>query len=111
MTDWVTVVDAAIQRPSDAGTLTIESDRYGLEPLYVVRTADRLFFSKQLSTLLDRDVAPRRLDRTALAEALAFGAPFGRRTLIEGIETFPPATRMVIDPAARRVDSTRTWDP
>jgi asparagine synthase (glutamine-hydrolysing) len=50
-----------------------------------------------------------KLNLDALADALAFAAPLGNSTLIEGIEVLPPAAYLVVDERAKTVKLTRYW--
>lgn len=92
-------------------SLTVYNDRYGQLAFFVARGERTLFFSTRIGPLLERGVVPRRLDRSALATAMASGAPFDHRTLIEGITSYPAGTRTTIDLASRRVEEAREWDP
>jgi asparagine synthase (glutamine-hydrolysing) len=92
-------------------TLTIWNDRYGHLLLFIARDGDRWLLSLRLRPLLERGLVPRRLDLDALADVLAFHAPMGDRTLVAGVTTMLPATRLTFDLANRTATHLRQWEP
>lgn len=70
--------------------LFLARDRAGEKPLYF-RTAPGLFaFASEVKALLADPDCPRRVDRDALNEYLAFGYATGQRTVWHGIDRLLP---------------------
>ncbi|MFT5432917.1 MAG: hypothetical protein ACI9OJ_003621, partial [Myxococcota bacterium] len=95
----------------DKQRLSIFNDRYGQLPLFMVRQPDAVLFSTRVETMLTRELVPRRLNRSAFADLLAFDTPLERRTLVDGIEGYPAGTQTTIKLATREIKETRQWDP
>jgi hypothetical protein len=91
--------------------LTVFNDRYGQQPFFVARCGERFVMSTRIATLLDSGRVPRSLSRSALADVLVFDVPLERRTLVEGIESIPAATRLRFDLASRTLDEKQQWNP
>jgi asparagine synthetase B (glutamine-hydrolysing) len=83
------------------------SDRHGLAPLYVSRRNGGLACATKLLPLARSGVVERRLDPAAVVEFFTFEHVLGERTLLEGIEVFPPAT--LLEHGADRTRSTKYW--
>lgn len=68
--------------------LLAQSDRYAFSPLYYSATADELWISPSIPTLLREGVQPE-LDDVSLAILAHFGNLIGQRTLFRNIKAFP----------------------
>ena len=81
-------------------------DRAGEKPLFVWQANGRVTFASELKAILMLPDAPRRIDRAALEQYLAWGYIPGDMCILEGVRKLPAGTAMSID-----VDSgaTRTW--
>ncbi len=94
-----------------AQTLTLVNDRYGLLPVFIARSGEALVLSTTIAAILARGLVPRSLDLAALADLLAFDAPFGRRTPISHVTSLPAGTRVDLDLVAKTLVERRHWDP
>ena len=93
----------------DGSTLTAETDRYALVPIFWHATGSRLLVSTSLPALV-RAGAPAALDRDALATFAALGVFLGETTPFAGIRTVPPDGVLVWD-GAPDVTGRRTGGP
>jgi asparagine synthase (glutamine-hydrolysing) len=93
-----------------AGELFLARDRFGVKPLYLARTRDRVVFGSEAKAILAYSGVAGRLSMPALMEYLTFQNVLGERTLFDGISMMPPGTaiRMTIDGGTRR---RRYFDP
>jgi asparagine synthase (glutamine-hydrolysing) len=92
-------------------TLTVQSDRYGLAPLFQTSSGGILYLSNRIRALLERGVVAGQLDPAALADLLAFNVPLGTKTLVRDVRSLGPATRLTIDLLRPRVLEERRWQP
>jgi len=94
-----------------AGAVHLATDKAGSRPLYYVAggdgAADGVAFSSELGPLVAERAAPT-LDARAVGALLLFGGVLGERTLVEGIASLPPATRVTVDD---EVSVERYWEP
>ena len=86
--------------------LWLARDRAGEKPLFVWQKNGRVTFASELKAILLLPDAPRRIDRAALEQYLAWGYVPGDMCILEGVRKLPAGSAMTID-----VDSgaTRTW--
>lgn len=87
----------------DGEQLTVETDRYGLYPLFVHVDRREIMVSPSIPQLLDRG-APRDLDFDALAVFLHIGFFLRDETPFRGIRALPPGGRLVWTRDALTVD-------
>ena len=78
--------------------LLLARDRFGKKPLYWHQHGQRVFFGSEIKALLAAGVVAE-MEPQNLPEFLALGYVPGPRTLFKGIESFPPASFVVIDQA------------
>lgn len=86
----------------------IANDRYGLRPHYWTMHEGSLLVAPTVRALLAAAGARHRIDKEALAQFFAFDNPTGNRTLVEGIEVFPPGVSATLGSGALRCK--RYWD-
>ncbi|MGC4094746.1 MAG: asparagine synthase-related protein [Polyangiaceae bacterium] len=92
--------------------VTLLTDRHGQLPVFVAQAANaHVYVAPRLSPLLARQVVLGKIDLDGLAEALAFGAPFEAKTLVEGVQVLPGAATCSIDLARSAVRIDRYWSP
>jgi asparagine synthase (glutamine-hydrolysing) len=95
----------------DSGRVVLARDRFGIKPLYLSETADRLRFASSLPALLAAGDVDRSIDRVALAHYMSFHAVVpAPRTIINGVRKLPAATLRVIEPDGTSRDH-RYWQP
>jgi asparagine synthase (glutamine-hydrolysing) len=85
--------------------LFLARDRFGIKPLFLHRTADRLAFASELGALLAAGIPrDRRLDRLELLHYLSqkYVSPGG--SILEGVRSLPPATVLQVGP-----EGTEEW--
>lgn len=89
-----------------AGVVHLATDKAGSRPLYYA-AADGIRFASELTPLLEFVDDPE-LDDRAIGDLLVAGGVLGDRTLVEGIDSLPPATHLVYDGT---VATERYWEP
>jgi asparagine synthase (glutamine-hydrolysing) len=73
------------------GELSLARDRFGVKPLLWHRSEGGVAFASELSAFHAAAIPPRpRLDQEALEAFWQWGSVPAPRTLVQGIETFPP---------------------
>jgi len=72
-------------------TLTVLNDRFGLNPLYYSREAERLVASTIVQGVIALRSKPPSLDPVSFLDFLAYGHLLGERTLLKDIALLPPA--------------------
>ncbi len=87
--------------------LTLVNDRYGLRPLYGLRTAQGFAYAGEAKALLCIPDLSIEIDPLAVKEWFSFGYLLGQRTWIRRIEMVPPATIMRV--SCDGVVSERYW--
>ena len=83
--------------------LVIVTDFLGMKPLYMQRKPGVLRLASETKAFAG---AP---DLAAWGAFIAFGHTIGARTLMSGVERVPPASVLVYDPAADRLEITCHW--
>ncbi|RPI17154.1 MAG: amidotransferase 1, exosortase A system-associated, partial [Lysobacterales bacterium] len=92
-------------------TLFMARDRLGKKPLYYTLTADgRLLFASELKSLLEEPTLPRRLDRRAVEEYLAFGYVPDPRSILEGVHKLAPGHSLVWTRGQAAARPRKYWD-
>ena len=89
-----------------AGAVHLATDKTGSRPLYYA-VGDGVAFASELGPLVDELVDPT-LDARSVGDLLLFGGVLGERTLVEGVGSLPPATRLTVDGS---VSTERYWRP
>ncbi|WP_436930365.1 hypothetical protein [Halosimplex halobium] len=100
-----------------AGAVHLATDRAGTRPLYYAvddrgevnddTDAPAVTFASELGPLVTERAEPA-LDARAVSDLLLFGGVVGERTLVEGVGSLPPATRVTVDDG---VSTERYWEP
>jgi asparagine synthase (glutamine-hydrolysing) len=86
--------------------LILARDRFGQKPLYYTRlSGGGLAFASEVKALLKVPGVRVAIDGAALHEHLGLGYAVAPRTLFQGIEKLPPATRMIFEGGEVRIDS------
>lgn len=89
-----------------ADAVHLATDKAGSRPLYYA-LGDGVAFASELGPLVDELIDPT-LDPRSVGDLLLFGGVLGERTLLEGVGSLPPATRLTVDDA---VSTERYWEP
>lgn len=92
-------------------SLFLARDRYGIKPVYWIRSGDQFLFGSEQKAVLANSGIRRSLDKSALVEYFTFQNIFTDRTLLDGISILPPATILELDMSSGgRISTTRYWD-
>lgn len=86
-----------IQYDKETGKLTIESDLFGMTPLYYTLTDEGLYFASQMKALLL--LKEFDIDWHGIADFLAFGFHFGEKTWFKGISCLDANSILTYDGA------------
>ena len=94
----------------DSGRLILARDRFGIKPLYLAETPERLRFASTLPALLAGGDVDTGIDPMALHHYLQWHAVVpAPLTILRGVRKLPPATIAVFEADGRRRDETY-WD-
>lgn len=75
------------------GTTTLFNDRYAMHRIYYHESKDAFYFAAEAKAILAVRPDLRRMDPRGLGEFVSCGAVLENRTLFEGIQVLPPASR------------------
>ena len=92
-------------------TLSLCSDRFGLQPLYSASRGRRLYFSTRVTTLLRRGVIDCELDFAAMSEIVACNTPIDQRTPWKNVASFAGATEVIVDLNSLNTRVRKLWRP
>ncbi|MCQ8783335.1 N-acetylglutaminylglutamine amidotransferase [Mangrovibrevibacter kandeliae] len=82
----------------ESGRVTLARDRFGIKPLYLSQTPERLYIASSLPALLRTGDVDRSIDRVALHHYMTFHAVVpAPLTIIKGVRKLPPATVRTIE--------------
>ncbi len=102
---------AFVIQERDSGRIIMARDRFGIKPLYLSQSGDRLRFASSLPALLNAGDIDTSIDRVALHHYMSFHAVVPPpRTIINGVKKLPPATMRIIAADGQFKDR-RYWDP
>jgi asparagine synthase (glutamine-hydrolysing) len=73
-------------------TLLAARDRYGIKPLYVAASAERVAFASELAALVRPRLVERRISGPGILAYLSWGSIPPPLTWIEGVESVPAGT-------------------
>jgi asparagine synthase (glutamine-hydrolysing) len=91
-------------------TLVLGRDRFGIKPLYVVRSGDKIAFASEIATLLAGGFpASREIDRLELRHYLWQKYPSPQGSILSAVRPVPPGHVIEIGPHGERV--TAYWKP
>jgi asparagine synthase (glutamine-hydrolysing) len=98
--------DRVIQR------LFLARDRYGIKPLYYMRTGSVFAFASENKALIAQPGFGGSLDKEALLEYFTFQNIFTDKTLLKGIKLLPPGHYGILDCRTANPDMelTEYWD-
>ena len=102
---------AFVIQERDSGRIIMARDRFGIKPLYLSQSGNRLRFASSLPALLKAGDVDTSIDRVALHHYMSFHAVVPPpRTIINGVRKLPPATMRIIE-ADGQFEDRRYWDP
>lgn len=86
-------------------------DCIGVKPLYWQQDGGRFAFASEVRSFLAAGLAPRTVDRDAVASFLAFGSVQAPRTMLAGVSQLLPAHTLLLDTRTGAVSVERYWSP
>jgi asparagine synthase (glutamine-hydrolysing) len=86
-------------------------DHFGIKPLYVHATPDRLLFASEIKALLTHPEVRAAADMEAVQEYLTFQYVLGERTMFAGIHKVLPGEYHLADLATGAHRAIRYWEP
>ena len=102
---------AFVIQERDSGRIIMARDRFGIKPLYLSESGNRLRFASSLPALLKAGDVDTSIDPVALHHYMSFHAVVPPpRTILNGVRKLPPATMRVIEADGTSRDR-RYWDP
>lgn len=94
---------------SDAQTLLLARDRFGIKPLYIAETPERIAFASELKALIAAGLTDRTIDDEALDLYLQLGYMPAPWSPLKGVRKLPPAHTLVCRPG-RAPEMHRYWE-
>ena len=102
---------AFVLHERDSGRTVIARDRFGIKPLYLSETGQRLRFASTLPALLAAGDVDKTIDPVGLHHYMTFHAVVPPpHTILKGVKKFPPATIRVIEADGTATDRLY-WQP
>lgn len=100
-------------RDRERGTVAVVTDRIGSRQLYHTETDDgEVVFSSHIQSLDGYPPVTLAFDEEYVVQHLSWrGGPYGVKTPLEGVESFPPATITTYDVDDGTVSRRRYWRP
>jgi asparagine synthase (glutamine-hydrolysing) len=86
-------------------------DHFGIKPLYVHATAERLLFASEAKALLTHPEVRAEADLEGVRDYLTFQYVLGERTMFAGITTLLPGEYYVAELGRGTVRAVRFWEP
>jgi asparagine synthase (glutamine-hydrolysing) len=77
------------------GTTVLFNDRYGMHRIYWYQARDAFYFAAEAKAILAVRPEIRKLDRQSLGEFIACGCVLENRTLFQGLQVLPPASKWI----------------
>ncbi len=93
---------------ADEKRLFLVRDRYGIKPLYIWRTRNRLAFASEIKAFLKHPDFKVKVNESALREYFTFQNLFRNHTLFSDVEQLPPASILVVDQEGEKLET--YWD-
>ncbi|KAA0972514.1 N-acetylglutaminylglutamine amidotransferase [Aureimonas fodinaquatilis] len=95
----------------ESGRVTLARDRFGIKPLYISQTPERLYLASSLQAILATGDVDTSIDREALHHYMSFHAVVpAPLTILKGVRKLPPATIREIEPDGTYRDEV-FWQP
>lgn len=95
----------------ESGRVMLARDRFGIKPLYLSQTPERLLLASSLPALVATGEVDTAIDPVALHHYMTFHAVVpAPLTILKGVRKLPPATTRMIEPDGRFDDET-FWAP
>ncbi len=92
-----------------SGKLTLFNDRYGMHRLYFHESRDAFYFAAEAKAIVAARPELRRANLQSLGEFVACGCVLENRTLFEGIDVLPPASKWHFRQRSRSGRTSHRW--
>lgn len=89
--------------------LLLARDRYGVKPLYIYRSSEKIAFGSEIKAILQHPEISAHIDKEGLFEYLAFQNFFTERTLFNNIHTIPAGSWLTVNDKGI-TQSAHYWD-
>lgn len=83
--------------------LILARDPFGIKPLYYNRSNTVLAFASEVRTLLEAQIAPRKLSRSGLESYLRFGSVQEPYSMVEGVLSLKPGHILSVSETSREL--------
>jgi asparagine synthase (glutamine-hydrolysing) len=93
------------------GVLLAARDHFGIKPLYLHATPERLLFASEIKALLRHPEVRPQADPEAIQDYLTFQYVLGNRTLFRDIRKLLPGEYLVTKLATGQTHATQYWEP
>jgi asparagine synthase (glutamine-hydrolysing) len=106
------VVELPQGRSGRATRVFLARDQMGIKPLYYALVDGKFLFASEVRALVASGCVPARISSAAIPAYLLFGSVCEPVTLIEGVQSLPPAHSMAVPVAAPVIapEPVRYWD-
>ncbi len=95
----------------DTGRVMLARDRFGIKPLYISHTPERLYLASSLQSIVKTGDVDTSIDREALHHYMSFHAVVpAPLTILKGVRKLPPATVRMVEPDGSFTDEV-FWQP
>ncbi|WP_185985270.1 N-acetylglutaminylglutamine amidotransferase [Aureimonas mangrovi] len=95
----------------DTGRVMLARDRFGIKPLYISHTPERLYLASSLQSIVKTGDVDTSIDREALHHYMSFHAVVpAPLTILKGVRKLPPATIRLVEPDGSFTDEI-FWQP
>ncbi len=93
------------------GRVLAARDHFGIKPLYIHATPERLLFGSEIKALLTHPEVRAEADPEGVRDYLTFQYVLGERTMFRGVTTLLPGEYYVADLGRGSVRAVRYWEP
>jgi len=91
--------------------IVMARDHFGIKPLYVHRTADRVLFASEIKALLAHPDVRAEVDPAGLSDYLTLQYTLNGASLFKGVRKLSPAHYEVMELGSGEVSRHRYWQP
>lgn len=92
--------------------LFIARDRYGIKPLYYLLQGNKFIFASEQKAIIEHPFVKKEIDYEGLIEYFTFQNIFSDKTLLQGINLFPPGhfAKLKLGIHNQQLDLKEYWD-
>jgi len=89
----------------DKNRIIIQNDRWGFRELYYYQDKNIFIFAPEVKALLCNPFYQKDINEQSIADFISCGYVLGDKTLLSGINQFPPASIISVDPQGFKINS------